>query len=395
MAAVLQGAEQMQFGLAHADITPPVGTRFGGFWLERPEPGIGVHDPLLAQALVATSPDGGGAALISCDLQLISPPVVRQARERINAITGIAPEAIMVHATHNHAAPGGDWAEAYVEGAADYFAEPEVAQLIVDGIVDAAVSAWQSKFTAQLSAVREQVSGIGRSRSSAAEPAMAPAAVILVTEEQGQVRGVIAWYSCHPSILGPDNRDFSADFPGVVRQHLALAYPGAVPLYMNGPAAEISTRQLRLAQTHAEVKRLGGILASELLGLLSRVDALAPGPVGGLCSLVNLPLAPLPADAPTRQRERRQRIPSDHVPCPVQVLRMGALALVGIGAEFGHQAGWGIGARSPIPLTLPLAPANGSVGNVPSRLFGPEAVDLVIGEVDRLLATEAVGGDPI
>lgn len=396
MAAVPQGAKQMKFGLAHADITPPPGTRFGGFWLERPEPAVGVHDPLLAQALVATSPDGGGAALISCDLQLISPTLVTGARERIHAVTGIAPDAIMIHATHNHAAPGGNWAEAYVEGAGDHFAEPEVARLILDGIVNATVSAWQARFSAELSAVSGQVNGIGRSRTSAAEPATAPAALILVTGEQGQVRGVIAWYSCHPSILGPDNREFSADFPGVVRQQLAQAYPGALPLYVNGPAAQISTRQLRLAQTHAEVKRLGGILASELLGLLSGVGLLAPGPVGGLCSVVNLPLAPLPADAPARQRERRQRIPGDHVACPVQILRMGALAFVGIGAEFGHQAGWGIGTRSPIPLTLPVAPANGSVGNVPSRLFGPEAVDLVIGEVDRLLAIAAQtgGGTP-
>lgn len=375
----------MRFGMAQAEITPPAGTRFGGFWLERPEPASGAHDPLMVSALVAEG-EGGGAAVISCDLQLISPVAVADARHRISTATGIPTQAILIHATHNHGAPGGDWAEAFIEGAGDYFAEPETSVRIVDGIFRAATAAWSHRAEGELLAASGTVAGIGRSRTDPEWPEAAPAALLVVRDPNGgPVRSVLAWYGCHPSIMGPDNRLFTADFPGVVRRQLTGAFPGATALFLGGPAGDISTRNTRREQTFTEVKRLGGELAEQLLALAAGLRPLTGEAVAGRISAVPLELAPLPDSVPHHYRERQQRLARVPVRCPVQAIRLGQLAVVGVGAELYLEPGIQLSRRSPFQLTLVSAPANGSVGNLPSRLFGQGSTGVVIQAAVRLL----------
>jgi hypothetical protein len=63
---------------------------------------------------------------------------------------------------------------------------------------------------------------------------------LLVKDDQGKVRGVLVNYACHPSILGPDNYEYSADYPGAMRRAIESQLPGVVALFIQGGAGDIN-----------------------------------------------------------------------------------------------------------------------------------------------------------
>jgi neutral ceramidase len=374
----------MQLGAAVEELQVSPGTRFGGFWNERPAAAAGVHDPLLCQALVAEG--DGRAALVSLDLQLISRTAVRAIAGRLGEDPGIAPEALLVHATHDHAAPGGDAAEAFVEGAGDHFAEPQVEALVVDAAVRAVRAAWARRAPGRIAYAAGEIAGIGRFRSDPSAPARAPAALLRIEDGRGAARAIVAWYGCHASVLGPDNELFSADYPSVVRGRLRAAHPGAEALFFNAPAADVSTRNTRREQTFGEMERLGGLLADELLALAESARPLGGEAVEAAVREVRLPLPPGVPGEGERARRLRALFGSEGVPFACQVVHIGDLRVVALEAEIGFALGQQVLARARAGgrPALVVSPAGGSVGNVPSRTYAAEAAETILAGVDTL-----------
>jgi neutral ceramidase len=96
------GAENLQAGVAVADITPPVPFRMSGYFNERLS--TGVKDPLQAKAIVFRQGDES-AALVFCDLIGVPAEVSSRARRLTAAATGIPAEHIVIAATHSHTGP--------------------------------------------------------------------------------------------------------------------------------------------------------------------------------------------------------------------------------------------------------------------------------------------------
>jgi neutral ceramidase len=92
----------VQVGAAELDITPPVGHRMAGYFDERVS--TGVHDPLLAKAVVLRQGDTR-LAFVFCDLVGIPLEVSSRARIEASVTTGIPLPNIVVSATHTHTGP--------------------------------------------------------------------------------------------------------------------------------------------------------------------------------------------------------------------------------------------------------------------------------------------------
>ena len=92
----------LRVGSAEIDITPPVGYRMAGYFVERRSTGI--HDPLHAKAIVIQQ-GPRQVALVACDLIGFSLSVTTNARARASKLTGIPVSNIVICATHSHTGP--------------------------------------------------------------------------------------------------------------------------------------------------------------------------------------------------------------------------------------------------------------------------------------------------
>lgn len=95
-------AASLRAGAAQVDITPPVGTPMAGYYVSRVAEGT--HDPLYVKAIVFEK-NGVRVALAACDLVWLPRNLSEQARRLIQQQTGIAPDHVMISATHDHTGP--------------------------------------------------------------------------------------------------------------------------------------------------------------------------------------------------------------------------------------------------------------------------------------------------
>src|SRR5581483_7334063 len=61
-----------------------------------------------------------------------------------------------------------------------------------------------------------------------------------VKDADGKTRAVLVNYACHPSVLGPDNYEYSADYPGAMKRYIEAQIPGATALFVQGGAGDIN-----------------------------------------------------------------------------------------------------------------------------------------------------------
>jgi hypothetical protein len=231
----LAGAEY-RAGVARVDITPPVGHPMGGY-AARTHGATGIHDPLYATVLVIES-GGTSLALVTCDLRsFVSTRVGQVAAQRYGIQT------TLIDVSHTHSGPL-TW-----ELRSPWYSEAE------NKMVDAIGAAKRSMFAASLEISsgeiylghnrRKIVNGKGTMwwRNAEALPShpVDPAVTTLVVkDERGNTRAVLVNYACHPSILGPENYEYSADYPGAMRRSIESQIPGATALFVQGGAGDIN-----------------------------------------------------------------------------------------------------------------------------------------------------------
>lgn len=223
-------SKQLLAGTVEIDITPPVGSGFDGY-SARQGKSLGVHDPLLAQLLLLRAGDDQ-VVLISLDLLGVSLAFTQQVRDGIKQAIGVPARCTMVACSHTHSGAGG-------------FLPPhpgistnqdlDLQHWVAEHLIGAAIWAEQRLQKAQLGLGRGSLEGIGLNRNDPEKgPVDKEAVVLLVQDEGGKPLAVMMNYGCHPTVLGYQNRFFSADYPGAARSTLRQIYPDTIFLYTNG-----------------------------------------------------------------------------------------------------------------------------------------------------------------
>ncbi|MGH8883243.1 MAG: hypothetical protein ACRD0P_38860, partial [Stackebrandtia sp.] len=114
---------------------------------------------------------------------------------------------------------------------------------------------------------------VATNRNDPAAPIDRRLTLIRLLGTDGTLVGLLWHTGVHPTVLGPDNLQYSADLPGEVRRRLRRRDEPV--MFLNGPAGDVSSRFVRRSRDGAELERLGGLLY-EALPPTRRPIALAP-----------------------------------------------------------------------------------------------------------------------
>jgi neutral ceramidase len=244
-------------GTASVDITPPPGGMMDGYG-SRLTPSQGVHDPLSARVLVLDYGDAA-CAIIGCDLLGVHPWLTAELRRRVRDSLGIADDAILLAATHNHAGPVGLRSGMFSR------LDEALAKATIEKIMSAVEHAWDSRRPVTLKTGTADVDTIGMNRRDPAGPADTALRVILFDGVDGPVASLLN-FACHATVLSGENVLLSAEFPGVACRVVEAA-TGAPAVYLNGACGDVNPMWMR--QDFASVERAGQAVGGAAVRLLA------------------------------------------------------------------------------------------------------------------------------
>lgn len=216
--------DTLRAGVAVVDITPPAGLLLAGF-AARSEPATGIHDRLTARAVVV-----GDTAIVVADVIGIHEEMSARIRERCALPAG----NVIVAATHTHGAP------ISMAGRLSEVADPAFLRAIEDGCVEAITRAVATAAPSYITVGMGADPDVARNRrhdGGLADPALP---VLRIRDVAGGLVAVVVSYALHPTVLGADNRLITGDFPHFVRAAIEAEHPGAVAVFLNGCAGDVT-----------------------------------------------------------------------------------------------------------------------------------------------------------
>lgn len=243
----------LRLGTARVEITPPVGYAMQGYE-NRKGVSTGVHDPLWARVLVVKS-DETSLAFVSLDLvDFASQAVVDGARQHY------AIEHVLLSSSHTHSGPrtmlwgdGGPPREDRTWPSPDHSWYAATEQKLLAAIGEASrqlepVSLVPAMTFAELGYNRRKVDDDGAVKMLWQNPERKPShpldarvGLLVFKDAQNRARAVIVNFACHAVILGPDNLQVSADYPGVMSDYVEKQLgAGALCLFVQGAAGDIN-----------------------------------------------------------------------------------------------------------------------------------------------------------
>jgi len=240
----------LQIGFAKVTITPPLPVQLAGYGVERT--GTGVADQLHARAMVCEQ-DGRRVGLLCADLLWLERRHLKVLREQVAAITGIAPQDLMVAASHTHSGPDTmdwfhfapvdpQWLHALLKqlASAVFLAAGKLTEARLERLVGAVEIGVNRRVHKEREGFRIGVNTAG--------PVDHTLTVLRCTAPDGRLLGSVLHQATHPVVLSGQSTVISADWPGVACRTVEQVTGGCC-LFVNGACGDINPGSGRAEST--------------------------------------------------------------------------------------------------------------------------------------------------
>jgi len=231
-------SEVFRAGFAQVDITPSVSVKLAGydmfFLAERfCRWSTAVHDPLYAHAVAFDDPDGAAPVVfIVADLIGLFVNDIEIVQQGVAAATGLAPENVLVAATHTHHGPDtiGIWGVIIppISGR-----QEKVIDAMLAGMIEAGVQAWVAREEATLAYAVGLEADLHKNTIDDPNRTIDDTMTVLAAyDADGNMLGTLTNWGAHPTVMGQDSTVISSDFAGVLYRLLGEEL-GGVHLFVN------------------------------------------------------------------------------------------------------------------------------------------------------------------
>lgn len=366
---------EFRAGVAKADLDPPTGIPMAGYSVRYSK---GTLDPVEARVL-AMSDGARTVAFVTLDLCYpFDPPVMDEIRA---AVHGKVDEVIF-HASHTHSGP-------------TYAAAPEAVKLAIPRVAAAIQSAARSMVPvrigngwgqAYLGFNRRYLTPDGslemfwrnETKISTTFPVDPTVGVIRFDNVDGSPLAILVHYSCHPVVLGPENLDYSPDYPGEMR-HYVEQQLGGMAFFLQGAPGDINPyydKTTLIEDAVALMKQTGQKLGVEAVRVARAIRTAAPErPQIQTKTVViearnrwNLEkLRPVLEERYHMEEIRAGRLLADHMQLPVTTLLINQhLAFLGMPGEPFVEFETQLRSKSPLPDSFLIGYTNGYFAYFPT-----------------------------
>lgn len=402
---MVRAAEPIEAGIAVADITPPVPYRMSGYFHERPS--TGVHDPLLAKAVVFRQGERQ-LALVFCDLCGIGPGLSARARQVVSERTGIPVPNIMVAATHSHTGPlyygplrAMYHAEAVAREGRDPLEEVDYPAQLADAIARAVVEAQAALRPVLLYAGTTQQPGLSFNRRyhmtsgpvrfnpgvnnpnivRAAGPIDPEVGLLMLRDaDDHKPLASLTVFALHLDTTG--GTLYSADYPYYLSESLRGKFgKGFVSLFGIGTSGDINHVDVTTTERR-KAEQIGTQLAETVKPALVDLPTIEHPRLAMAREIIEVPIQQYTADQVAQAKQTMEKAADGNVPflelaqatkiveiqqcqgkatmpIEVQTIRLGNdVALVALPGELFAELGLAIKAASPFRTTLVVELAN-------------------------------------
>ena len=235
---------QLRVGVATADVTPPPGVRMYGYGARGQNVSTGVHDPLYAKAIVI----GDGqrtAAWVTMDLGYADKPLTRDVRAAVSAALDF--DDVFLTSSHTHSGP--TFAPDFPSPADPWV--QELRRQITAAIVEAHGALEPARLgvgwgRVDLGHNRRRVRADGtvemlweNRRGIPTSPVDKAVAVVAFDTPAGEPIATLVNLAIHPVVLGPENLEYSADYPGAMMAWVE-GHGGGQAMFLQGAAGDIN-----------------------------------------------------------------------------------------------------------------------------------------------------------
>ena len=285
-------------GASAAELPVPLGQALYGYpTVERPA--TGVHDPLLASAIVFEN-DCNRGAIISLDILFLDPPTSRKLRTRVAEAIGVDESLVFIGCTHTHSGPVTTTLLAWKADPAVPPPQPGFLEAVTDRAVAAAKDASENMQDAELAWGRADATGVGGNRHSPRGVTDPGCGILAIRDrKRHELLSVVVIYGMHPTVLHEDSTLASADFPHYTRLHIREHFgDNATVVYLTAPCGNQSPRYFIQEHTFHEAERLGrklGAAVCESIDSMNRETWRSTPGIRGIVSQVDLERKQLPS----------------------------------------------------------------------------------------------------
>ena len=371
------GAAELRAGVAKADLNPPLGIPMAGYGTARFAKGT--HDPLEARVL-ALSDGVRSIAFITLDLCFTFDDKVM---DRIRNDVRGSVDGVIFHASHTHSGP-------------TYSEAPEALELAVPRIEGAIREAAQKMAPARIgNGWGQTYIGFNRryvemdgtvrmlwrneEKVTTTFPVDPTVGVIRIDRGDGTPLAILVNYACHPVVFGPDNLEYSADYPSEMRRYVEQEMgSGAMTFFLQGAPGDINPYydKTPLIQGAEEVmKQTGAKLGAEAVRVARSIKTVTPQNPSIQTKVVVLPVENRWNTTKLEEQAAQSRSTSGiskrlvvkHMEIPVTTLLLDRdIAIVGFAGEPFVEFQMQLRAKSPLPNSFLLGYTNGYYAYFPT-----------------------------